>query len=62
MTNANIWTDPATGQIFDARTMEPLEAAGDNLGEKHRDTSGLAPIDVADPDAFARMLGISDTD
>ena len=57
-TPTQTWTDPATGVVYDAATMEPLPVAGDDLGELPGHSTELTDIDQTEIDDFVSRLGI----
>ena len=57
--NSDVWTDPATGVVYDAATMEPLPTVGDDLGELSGSTQRPQDLPTADEiDGFAALLGL----
>ena len=56
----SIWTDPATGRIYCATTLNPITTAGPDLGEKPRDLRQYSnqgpPLTDEAIEAFARRL------
>lgn len=58
--NTQVWTDPTTGIVYDAATMEPLPTVGADRGEKPSLPKDLAALTDEDIAATARLLGTED--